>query len=323
MPRIIGGMMGMGKSNQPFNVNNSIYVLNARSALFSLIKLLNPKKIWIPSYTCESLLHERYPIQFYPVKENLKVKNKWIKNIQRGDLVLLINYFGFYHDNNLILQIKNKGAKIIEDSSQGPLSKTNENSDFILFSTTKQFEVPDGGVLKSQCEVDLSDINLKKPPKKYTDSLKKCRELRTSFDNGENNDWFKLYKKLQTNVPVGLFSMTSHSVNMLSGFDENSHKENYKICYKQLKKYSILGELKDGVVPMGFPIKVEDRDELQRHLFSHNIYLPVHWRLNKVPNSFTESYNLSKSIITIVCDRRYKSEDMNRVIYYVKNFIEN
>jgi dTDP-4-amino-4,6-dideoxygalactose transaminase len=73
-------------------------------------------------------------------------------------------------------------------------------------------------------------------------------------------------------------------------------------------------ELPEGVVPLGFPIRVRPRDSIRTALFQQEIYPPVHWPLEAcVPASFEASHHLADEIMTLPCDQRYDADDMRRI----------
>ncbi len=74
-------------------------------------------------------------------------------------------------------------------------------------------------------------------------------------------------------------------------------------------------------MPLGFPIAVDGRDALQAWLFGHDIFPPVHWKLDSViPPEFGESRRLSGHIMTLPCDHRYSESDMEYVVRIVREF---
>jgi hypothetical protein len=76
--------------------------------------------------------------------------------------------------------------------------------------------------------------------------------------------------------------------------------------------------LSPEVVPLGFPIRVRNRDQIRQALFEHDIYPPVHWPIQGiVPAEFRDSHRLSAEIMTLLCDQRYSRQDMDRMAQLV------
>ncbi|MFB5621863.1 MAG: hypothetical protein ACE5Q7_02880 [Candidatus Nitrosomaritimum yanchengensis] len=87
--------------------------------------------------------------------------------------------------------------------------------------------------------------------------------------------------------------------------------ENYEILNRYLSKFAIFPNLPEGVVPLAYPIRLRNREEVRQHLFKKKIYPPVHWPLSGlVPENFAASHHLSSTILSLVCDQRYSSADM-------------
>ena len=82
-PRIIGGMFGLeeilnaNNSAPKFLAGNNIFLLNARSCIWFLVKHLSPSQVWVPSYLCgsicEALNAEEIIVRFYEVDYNLMI----------------------------------------------------------------------------------------------------------------------------------------------------------------------------------------------------------------------------------------------------------
>jgi hypothetical protein len=67
-------------------------------------------------------------------------------------------------------------------------------------------------------------------------------------------------------------------------------------------------------VPLGFPVRLRNRDTVRQGMFKHDIYPPVHWPIKgKVPVEFRASHRLARQVMTIPCDQRYSVEEMKRV----------
>ena len=91
-------------------------------------------------------------------------------------------------------------------------------------------------------------------------------------------------------------------------------RENYRRLLERLRDIALLPSLPDGVVPVGFPVRVGDRDAIRQRLFDALIFPPVHWPIEAVvPERFTDSHRLAGEIMTIPCDQRYGPAEMDRI----------
>lgn len=331
-PQIIGGIFGLEEAQvvksctPPFLKDGDIFLANARSGIFLLVELLSPHTVWMPSYLCDSMLQAvdkgATSVKFYEVNYDLIVPSlDWLDNVQEGDLVILIDYFGFPCDSQCAIRVKEQGAWVLEDACQALLSDdVGRFSDFVLFSPRKFLGVPDGGILTLNCETDFDGIDLESPPTKWLLKTLFATILRREFDiHGGGHRWFKLFREAESECPIGHYTMSELSKTLLmSGFTYSEvaqrRIENYHILTAKLGHLALFPKLSPGVVPLGFPICLQDRDRVRQILFDHAIYSPIHWLIQGiVPERFRDSHRLAADIMTLPCDQRYTSMDMDRM----------
>ena len=336
--KIIGGMFGMDlseacKEQTPsFLTGRTLFLVNARSGIRLLVLLLRPRQVWLPSYLCKTMISAIDTtcsvIRFYPVNSALTVSSlEWLNETKKNDLVVFIDYFGFPSSPECMLAAKSQGCLVLEDACQALLSEqVGAYSDFALYSPRKFLGVPDGGVLKVNCDLDLSEVSLMVPPARWWLDVLRCTILRTEFDrHGGDRSWFHLYRKSDSEAPVGSFRMSELSKMLLeTAFDycniSDVRRRNYSYLLGTLEKVALMPQLPADVVPLGFPIRLKARDIVRQHLFESEIYPPVHWDIKGiVPERFSESHQLAREIMTIPCDQRYDLEDMRRVAEAVAN----
>ncbi|MCD6388167.1 MAG: hypothetical protein J7L69_02060, partial [Desulfobulbaceae bacterium] len=135
---IIGGMFGLPESVVPetmdkpasdwrFLQKSNLFLANARSGIMILIDLLKPASVWMPSYLCPTMVEavdkKKTRLRFYEVDYDLRIPSAdWIKDVQRGDLAVLIDYFGFPLDAQVAGLVREKGGWVLEDACQALLS---------------------------------------------------------------------------------------------------------------------------------------------------------------------------------------------------------
>jgi len=74
-------------------------------------------------------------------------------------------------------------------------------------------------------------------------------------------------------------------------------------------------------VPLGFPIRVRNREALRRRFLEHGICPAIHWPLEGfVPAGFVESHRLAADMLTLPCDQRYGDDDMARLAELVRRY---
>lgn len=159
--RIIGGVLGLAEplpvigAQPPFLGERDYCLVNARSGLALLVDLMSPGQVWMPSFICEVMLravqNRGTRQRFYEVDHDLAMTSQdWLEDVREGDIIVLIDYFGFPADSSCAAAAKQQGAWILEDACHGLLSGiVGQLSDFVLFSPRKFLGVPDGGILRS------------------------------------------------------------------------------------------------------------------------------------------------------------------------------
>lgn len=344
--KIIGGMFGLTETVEPkiatepgrwkFLNDSNLFLANGRSGIMVLMNRLAPARVWMPSYLCPTMIEavdrKKTNLRFYDVDFNLHVSSTdWIYQIQTGDLVVLIDYFGFPMSSEVARLVKEQGGYVLEDACQALLSEhTGQYSDFVLFSPRKTIGVPDGGILASCCNVEFNDIELEAAPSAWWLKMLEAAINRREFDqNGGNRRWYRLFQDTNAATPIGYFTMSDLSHKLLSnGFEYQGicqrRIENYSILSYSLKDIALFPVLPKGTVPLGFPIRHPKRDQIRMKLFQEQIYPPVHWLIDgEVPTEFSESHRLACQIMTLTCDQRYGSEDMHRIANSVLKILNN
>jgi len=332
-PQIIGGMFGLGEmsdhmhSAPPFLKGNPVLLSNARSGFALLIELLSPAHVWMPSYFCGPVLKavgERMAtVKLYEVDYDLALSSlEWLDSVQPNDLVVVLDYFGFPCDPKCKQRAKERGAWVLEDACQALLSEeVGSLSDFILYSPRKFLGIPDGGILVHNHAIACDTVKLEPPPPKWWLKAFSASVLRREFDlHGGERRWFELFQESEIEGPIGPYAMSEFSRMLLQhSFDYSMIAEkrvrNYKLLAHGLGEFGLFPFLPEGVVPLGFPIRIKDRDRVRQALFKHEIYLPVHWPIHGVvPEKFRDSHRLASELVTLPCDQRYSDSDMERMI---------
>jgi dTDP-4-amino-4,6-dideoxygalactose transaminase len=337
--RIIGGMFGFEEmpspscSSPPFLQDQDILLADARSGISLVVELLSPARVWVPSYLCWSVLAPipKSKVRFYEVGHDLEITSQaWLTRAQRGDLILLIDYFGFPCDASCALAARERGAWVLEDASQALLSEgCGQVGDFVVFSPRKFVGVPDGGILTVNCDVSCDGVRFESPPADWWLRALSACILRKEFDvYGGDRRWYELSRRTNAEGPIGHYAMSELSRTLLhQGFDYaqiiRRRVRNYQLLADLLGDIALFPELPSGVVPLGFPIRVCNRDDVRQALFEHQVYPPVHWSVEKiVPDCFADSHRLSAEIMTLPCDQRYDDGDMDRMARLVRVVLE-
>lgn len=335
---LIGGKFGLEDFRElverplPFLQGNHILLASGRCGIRLLVDLLRPANVWLPSYLCEVMLQAVQPTQsrlnFYEIDYDLQLPAlDWLEGVQAGDLVVGIAYFGFPVAAGLAAQVKRRGAWFLEDDSQALLSQHSQAQvDFRLYSVRKFFGVPDGAILAASDPSFEFPAGLPPPPARWWLQSLQAALLRREFDRrGGDREWFRLGQLVESATPSLPCRMSELSQRMFGfAFDlqlmSSRRIRNYKVLLERLGRLALFPDLPEGVVPLGFPLRLESRQAVRQELFRHDIYPIVHWPLRGwVPASYKDSHRLSRHILTLICDQRYGADDMRRTIAVLEN----
>jgi hypothetical protein len=332
-PKILGGAFGIetpelshDRSEPPFSGPHIQYFLNVRCALKALCDVHRPTHAWLPSYLCTSLLQPfeicGVPVRYYAVDERLICSDEdFLSEIRPGDFLVLIHYFGFPQGLALAAKAHARGALVIEDASQALFLKQQfPGSTCVLYSPRKFLGVPDGAIMVSDRETGTGGMSLVEPPQDWWKLAVAMSLKRRDFDlTGQQNNWFDLFRRTESDIPVGAYRASQLSRIVLEGMDygliKARRRTNYACLLKHLKQYALFTEYKESSAPLGFPVRVPRRlrDPVLLHLHKAGIFAPVHWPCEAfVPPSFRASHEIATTVLTLLCDQRYAESDMER-----------
>lgn len=331
-PPVFGGMFGLAEplvetmAPPPFISGDSVCLLNGRSCIAVLVDRLSPPTVWVPSYVCRAVvdaLEGRARVKFYEVDARLTIGNlDWMAHVQRGDLVIVIDYFGIQFEASCASLAATQGAWVLRDACQALLNRPVPGVDaFVIVSPRKFLGVPDGGVLTVSGSLDhWQPPRGEPPPSGWWLSAVRAALWRRDFEGARHSgDWFALFQSVEATAPVGPYAMSDLARSLLyHAFDFTTigarRIANYQVLAELLSEFALFPTLPPGAVPLGYPMRVAGRDRIQQALFEENIFPMVHWPLDGVvPEQFRASHRLAREIMTLPCDQRYDEDDMRRL----------
>ena len=332
--KMLGGAFGLELPDcsltsvePPFAGPHTQFFLSVRCALKALCEVHHPPSAWLPSYVCASLLEPfeicGVTVRYYPINQQLQCANEtFLDDIQPGDFLLVIHYFGFPFSSTLAEKAHSQGALIIEDASQALFLKQQFfGSTCILYSPRKFLGIPDGAVMVSVRATGTAGAPLTEPPRDWWKLAVAMSLKRREQDlTGIPNDWFSLFRKVECHMPVGSYRASDLSLMLLlQGINYATirarRRANYTRLLEQLPAHALFPKLEENIVPLGFPVHVSRpiRDGVLLQLHQQKIFAPQHWPIEQlVPPSFRDSHRLAQSSLTLLCDQRYQLEDIDR-----------
>jgi len=310
------------------------WTASGRSSLALVLLYLVRKgvtHVHLPSYLCRSIL---LPIQelglgysFYPVDGSLTAH----PDPPDGSAVLLIHYFGWKNPATEMLRGEaGKAFYLIEDASQAMLSdfwRHSTEGRFVFLSARKFGPVPLGG----WCSIS-KDLDHASPEMETLTWRSVCARLirgsylsetQGSVDPKTENFYLEIFhdvEKVLDQFPLGS-SVPGIALDIIAGLDWKFVKE------QRCKNWHLLNgfigeemdlltpELTDDVVPLGYVLKLKDRDRVRSQLANQRIFCAVHWPLPGEIDvmRFPEAASLARTSLTIPIDQRYRLDDMKKV----------
>lgn len=318
------------------------WTLSGRGALSLILKQLQARgvcHVHLPSHLCESLL---LPIKtlgldysFYPVNATTLAAEP---DPPEGAAVLVIHYFGWLNPtiNTLRREAANANFHLIEDAAQALLSDWSAPSEipssdaarFLLLSPRKFAPT----VLGGWCNVAATEA-------KTTDRA--IEELATRSLAARMTRWLYL---ADANAPVEaaietfylehlkaiekfldehptLTTVPPFILDLIAGQDWGAIALRRRANWQHLNALlsarveTLQATLPPDVVPLGYVIRLRERDRVRASLAAERIFCPVHWPLPAEVDArrFPDAANVAATTLTLPVDQRYTENEMSRM----------
>lgn len=316
---------------------NYLLLISGRSALYlglELLKLSARDEILVPGYVPEGIIkpivRKRIKYKFYDINIDFSLNVEEIEKriSEQTKAILIIHNFGFPQNiEEFVMLCEEKNIYLIEDCAQAFLSKYNDGSPIgkygiiSIFSLTKTFSIPDGGVLVlNNLENDYrEEIKMKNLEKIYI-------FLRDYAINAKSNLLrtvaFRLSYQLLNNFLIQPIPMSRKSLNILSKIDFSKvirkRRNNFMRYLENIDAFTNKNiivpfqNLPESACPFGFPILVKKRDEIYNKLRSSGVYCLKNkgWTFidEQDSNEYPNSWKIINEILTLPVSQ-YISED--------------
>ena len=335
MGKNIHNIISLPKYN---NLKDIIGTFMGRDALSLAVKCLDlgvGDKVLLPAYLCGVVLKPflgKTKIEFYDLKPDLTIDPEDIepKLIQgQVKLVLIINYFGFIqpYRNEIKKICSDRGILIIEDCAHSLLTEgSGDTGDISIYSFAKILPLWDGGGLK--INIEGNTINPDYYPRAYSNILSVLIMLKSILNvraDMLSRAWLSSRKKAVVSdstsikkdsriLPMSYFAYNGIKKNKSIQEIIKKRRNDFQIWHSLAERTDIFepvfSELPLGVCPLGYPIKIKDRDLLKLRLQKKGIYLKSHWHLpDVVGKEFYNSHNLSRQTITLPVYHELKQQE--------------
>lgn len=312
--REIGGYIEYEYSRGKMLHDDAILLNCGRRALSYLIRSREIRKVWIPKFTCDSVVEpfrkENVDVCFYSMGIGFQPE---MENIPGDEWLVLINYYGQI-SNEQIIEIHNKHPKLIVDNTQAYYQMPVPDIDTV-YTCRKFFGVADGAVL-------YTNRALKEEFEK-DESFERMTYIMGRFERTAS-EFYGLYDKNNSffdSEPIKQMSRLTH--NILCGIDYGfvckTRTANFRYLDEKLRDINKLKlSVPDGAFM--YPLYIDHGADIRSRLIAKHIYIPILW-----PDVYTFcgekdlEYNMAKNILPLPVDQRYGIGDME---YIVSNVME-
>lgn len=299
---------------------NISFTFGGYFSLIAIIHALKPKfetdsVVLLPSYMCPSILipfkAEGINFRFYKVDEELFIDIDYLISIidEKVKAVLFIDYFGasqLDRIQSIIAFLRAKNITIIQDVVQ--CLELNNNflfGDFI-FNSFRKFLPFDGSIILSKEKMKIHFCHDKNKYLKFKRWGQVLRYVHVKFKLFPSSYFLKFLGKANKHYHTkGILKFSKFNQEQLNKFDVDQMVSNQKhyfnlLFYKFGNKMPKLLQSKN-YVPLGFVIKLDNRDFVRKEFFNKNIFPPIHWVLSTDFENTTceKSLMLSNEILTI------------------------
>lgn len=297
---------------------------DALSLALSCLRLKPEDNVLLPAYLCREVLRPfkgKTRVMFYDIRPDLSADPDDIEKIvtkYNVKVMMIINYFGFLQPYRKEIKelCTEHGVILIEDCAHSLLTEgSGESGDISIYSYRKILPVPDGGGLSIRLNRAVPRFDFY--PGLYSNVLsmliivKSLLDVR--IDSLSRAGLADRKKELGKSEPV---RGRGGRVLPLSSFTRNGignitlpevveiRRGDYLYWQEMIRKYDrlepLFPELLPGVCPLGYPVKIHDRDEVRAQLQKDGIFLKVHWNLpEEIGPEYVNSHAVAKQSITL------------------------
>lgn len=309
--------------------SDTYYYASGRTALYQILCSMGPRhtRVWMPDWLCHTMVEAaemaKTEVVFYELNSDFKATLEALdkSGFRDGEAVLMVNYFGLLDLTLTAKVIKEQYPQsiVIEDDVQAYwrfAEKDNPYADYRFTSMRKAFAIPDGGLVETLRPMpNVTGHNTFAPFKVKAGVMK----LHRGQEGIKDEDYLALFRQgdelISENYDSG---MSDDSKRLFAGTNfeqvKRQRQENAKVILDGLKSLGIkpLIEVPADAVPLFIPIYLENRDEVRRSMFQHEVFCPVHWPLEGM--DVKKGKEMAEHELSLIVDQRYGEKDLDDIV---------
>lgn len=311
----IGGYFELalpGDRHQASPYEEEISLNSARNCFEYILRVRNPKRVYMPKFTCDVMLE---PLQktnteyvLYSIDQKLEIVDDI--TVESDELIVYTNYFGIKDSYSVGLAHKYED-RLLLDCSQA-FFYTQQKNEHVIYSPRKFIGVADGGYvvtdryLSDELQVDTSHERM--------GHLLKRLELgaEDGYEDFQRND-----ASLE-GQPIKRMSKITESILGYVDYDaiRTVRNDNFEYLHNHLadRNEIVVG---GGTfnTPLIYPFMIKDATSLRKKLIENKIFTAMYWPnvLEWCDESEIE-YALTRDILALPIDQRYGINEMKQIL---------
>lgn len=323
---------------------DKIYLLAGRTALEYIIRDIlkhhNIKSVLLPSYCCHTMIEPFFrngiSIRFYDVYfDKMNGLSVEIPQAQENEIFYYMTYFGFHRLMGADMNKINKDfTVVIEDMTHSWLSGGSGFHADYSYVSYRKWTGFDAIALANKENGAFSDfpeaINTQ-----YSNLRKQASSMKRIFMDsgiGEKQEFLDLFEKAEELLEADYVGYKPPADTMAAflqldtTYISRKRQRNAKMLIGGLQGIPeielMFQTVQDDEVPLFVPVLLwENRAELRKYLTDNAIYCPIHWPKSEFHRGITQRAEMLYSQeLSLVCDQRYGSDDMNRIVECIRKY---
>ncbi len=296
----IGGYFGLENLIHNEYYPNLIALNTARNAVAYLIRGKGIRKLYIPSFLCDSVYkvceREKCQYEFYDVGADFQPI--FSKELGESEWLYIVNYYGQVTNE---VEWKERYGRIIFDNVQAFFQRPIANIDTI-YSCRKFFGVPDGAYLASDSIIEVPEDM----------SMNRMQHILGRYEV-DAHSFYSVYSDNEEqyyDLPIRSMSKLTHNILGAIDYDHVKRKreENYSYLAERLNGQNKITP-KTVVGPFAYPFYVSDGMRIKKDLAAKGIYIATLWPDAIEFGGVAKDY--SENLLPLPCDQRYSISEMS------------
>lgn len=309
--RSLGGYLEL-EFAQGDEYHASLIGLNTgRNALEYILRANGYKKVYLPSYTCVTVLEPIVRVglehAFYTIDQDLRPQFD-LRTVQENEAFIYTNYFGVC--DTQVAELAGRCGQLISDNAQAFYAKPPEGVQ-AFYSARKFFGVPDGGYASTRARLEA--------PLDEDFSYTRCTHLLQRHDEGAEKG-YAAYQAAETALDgLPMRAMSRLTTAMMHSIDHA------RVALRRRTNFDLLHAALGGrnrlrlspvaeAVPMAYPFWTNGPG-LRHRLLEARIYTAQYWpNVLHTASQGSIDLDLATNLVALPVDQRMTAEDMERIL---------